>query len=64
MLGLERAESGDLNALATLQRTSLPYREAAETLNIPVGTVKSRLHAAVGRLGLMWEDSHDADPGF
>ncbi|TWT52488.1 ECF RNA polymerase sigma factor SigW [Rubripirellula amarantea] len=38
----------------------MKYREAAETLGIPVGTVKSRLHAAVGRLGLMWEESHDS----
>ena len=29
----------------------LKYREAAEALGIPVGTVKSRLHAAVQRLG-------------
>ncbi|QDV87597.1 RNA polymerase sigma factor [Planctomycetes bacterium TBK1r] len=36
----------------------LKYREAAEILGIPVGTVKSRLHAAVQRLGVMWEDSH------
>lgn len=36
----------------------LKYREAAEVLGIPVGTVKSRLHAAVQRLGVMWEDSH------
>lgn len=28
----------------------LKYREAAEVLNIPVGTVKSRLHAAVNKL--------------
>lgn len=37
----------------------MKYREAAETLGIPVGTVKSRLHAAVGRLGLMWDDTHE-----
>jgi RNA polymerase sigma-70 factor (ECF subfamily) len=29
----------------------LKYREAAEVLKIPVGTVKSRLHTAVRRLG-------------
>ncbi len=29
----------------------LKYREAAEVLSIPVGTVKSRLHAAVQKLG-------------
>jgi RNA polymerase sigma-70 factor (ECF subfamily) len=28
----------------------LKYREAAEALNIPVGTVKSRLHAAIRKL--------------
>ena len=27
----------------------LKYREAAEVLSIPVGTVKSRLHAAIRR---------------
>tara|TARA_R110002049_G_scaffold2750_4_gene21933 strand:- start:89230 stop:89925 length:696 start_codon:yes stop_codon:yes gene_type:complete len=37
----------------------LKYREAAETLGIPVGTVKSRLHAAVHRLGLLWDEHHD-----
>lgn len=35
----------------------LKYREAAEALGIPVGTVKSRLHAAVQRLGLLREES-------
>ena len=35
----------------------LKYREAADVLGIPVGTVKSRLHAAVQRLGLLWEES-------
>ncbi|KAA5545533.1 RNA polymerase sigma factor [Roseiconus nitratireducens] len=38
----------------------LKYREAADVLGIPVGTVKSRLHAAVQRLGMMWEESHNA----
>ncbi|MEM9364405.1 MAG: sigma-70 family RNA polymerase sigma factor [Planctomycetota bacterium] len=37
----------------------LKYREAADILGIPVGTVKSRLHAAVNRLNGLWEDSHD-----
>ncbi len=37
----------------------LKYREAAEALGIPVGTVKSRLHAAVQRLGLLWDETHE-----
>lgn len=37
----------------------LKYREAADVLGIPVGTVKSRLHAAVQRLSLCWDESHD-----
>lgn len=36
----------------------LKYREAAEVLGIPVGTVKSRLHAAIQRLGLLWDETH------
>ncbi len=40
----------------------LKYREAADALGIPVGTVKSRLHAAVQRLGLLWDETrHEMD---
>lgn len=40
----------------------LKYREIAEILKIPVGTVKSRLHAALAKLQQMARESnHDAD---
>ncbi len=40
----------------------LKYREAAEILEIPVGTVKSRLHAAVQRLtGVCGDSSAEKD---
>ncbi|MCE2791094.1 MAG: RNA polymerase sigma factor [Planctomycetota bacterium] len=38
----------------------MKYREAAEVLGIPVGTVKSRVHAAVSQLGQLW-NSHQLD---
>ena len=38
----------------------LKYREAADELEVPVGTVKSRLHAAVKRLGQAWKDAQSA----
>jgi RNA polymerase sigma-70 factor, ECF subfamily len=35
----------------------MKYREAADELEVPVGTVKSRLHSAVKRLGQAWEEN-------
>lgn len=40
----------------------LKYREAADVLGIPVGTVKSRVHAAVLKLTEMWNHSHPESP--
>jgi RNA polymerase sigma-70 factor (ECF subfamily) len=37
----------------------LKYREAADSLSIPVGTVKSRLHAAITKLTEAWNETHD-----
>lgn len=42
----------------------LKYREAAEVLSVPVGTVKSRMHAAIARLADIWKKqsaAHRAD---
>ena len=36
----------------------LKYREAADVLGIPVGTIKSRLHAAIGKLGEVLTRTH------
>jgi RNA polymerase sigma-70 factor, ECF subfamily len=38
----------------------MKYREAADVLGIPVGTVKSRLHSAVQRLSTMWAESRQS----
>jgi RNA polymerase sigma-70 factor, ECF subfamily len=37
----------------------LKYRDAAEALDIPVGTVKSRLHAALARLTEEWKAAQE-----
>jgi len=39
----------------------LKYREAAGVLGIPVGTVKSRMHAAILKLNEAWFETHSAD---
>ena len=65
------AETGELRALVRDAVEQLPelwrqvillayfqglrYHEIAETLEIPLGTVKSRLHAAVARLTEIWQ---------
>jgi RNA polymerase sigma-70 factor (ECF subfamily) len=36
----------------------LKYREAAAVLDIPVGTVKSRMHAAILKLTEAWTENH------
>ena len=39
----------------------LKYREAADVLNIPVGTVKSRMHAALLKLNEAWTETHPTE---
>ncbi|MFP6658363.1 MAG: sigma factor-like helix-turn-helix DNA-binding protein, partial [Pirellulales bacterium] len=34
------------------------YREAADVLGIPVGTVKSRLHSALLKINQAWHKTH------
>lgn len=42
----------------------MKYRQAATALGIPVGTVKSRLHTAIVRLGVALQDRAEASPAF
>ncbi len=41
----------------------LKYRAVADVLDIPVGTVKSRLHAALARLTEAWHAAQEEGPG-
>ncbi|MGL4512234.1 MAG: RNA polymerase sigma factor [Lacipirellulaceae bacterium] len=45
-------------AVSLVYFRGLKYREAAAELRIPVGTVKSRLHSAVGQLGDQWRNAY------
>ena len=42
------------SAVTLIYYQGLKYREAADVLNVPVGTVKSRLHTAILKLNEMW----------
>jgi RNA polymerase sigma-70 factor (ECF subfamily) len=42
------------SAVLLIYFQGLKYREAAEELSIPVGTVKSRLHTAIIKLNDAW----------
>ena len=43
------------SALDLVYLQGMPYRDAAKALNVPVGTVKSRVHAAVRKLAGIWQ---------
>jgi len=45
------------SALILVYHQGMKYREAADVLGIPVGTVKSRLHAALLKLNESWQAS-------
>jgi RNA polymerase sigma-70 factor (ECF subfamily) len=49
------------SALVLVYYQSMKYREAAEVLGIPVGTVKSRLHAAILKLNEAWQETHPTE---
>jgi len=60
-----RVAVGDLpetlrSALLLVYHQGMKYREAADVLGIPVGTVKSRLHAALLKLNETWQGDHSA----
>ena len=42
------------NTLLLVYHQGMKYREAADVLAIPVGTVKSRLHSALLKLNQSW----------
>jgi len=48
------------NAVKLVYFRGMKYREAANVMSVPVGTVKSRLHSAIQRLGQSWRDLHIA----
>ena len=63
------------SAVALVYYQGMKYREAAEVLDIPVGTIKSRLHSAILKLNEAWnhsptdsrpenhDDDYDSDGG-
>lgn len=55
---IEELPEGLRQAVNLVYYQGLKYREAADILDIPVGTVKSRLHSAILKLNQAWMDSH------
>ncbi len=66
---LERVQSAlqsmnrrELEVISLCLWSELSYQEAAETLGVPIGTVRSRLHRARERLRSLTTDPADLDP--
>jgi RNA polymerase sigma-70 factor (ECF subfamily) len=55
---LERLPESMTNVIHLVYYQGMKYREAAEVLDIPVGTVKSRLNSAINKLTDVWNKSH------
>jgi RNA polymerase sigma-70 factor (ECF subfamily) len=55
---VEQLPSGYRDALELVYFQDMKYREAADALDIPVGTVKSRVHAAILKLTEAWNQAH------
>ena len=51
----------EILALAYFEQ--IPYKEIAEALKIPLGTVKSRLHTAVGTFAQRWKERMEGSAG-
>lgn len=51
---LEQLPESLYSAVQLVYFQGMKYREAADVLDVPVGTVKSRVHAAITRLGEVW----------
>jgi RNA polymerase sigma-70 factor, ECF subfamily len=49
------------SALVLVYYQGMKYREAAELLDIPVGTVKSRMHTALLKLNEAWQENHPTE---
>ena len=54
---VDELPGGLKQALLLVYHKGMKYREAADVLGIPVGTVKSRLHAAIVKLNESWRRS-------
>lgn len=48
-------------AVTLIYFQGMKYREAAQVLNVPVGTVKSRLHAAILKLNRTWRSERTSE---
>jgi len=59
---MERLPDALRDVLQLVYFQDMKYREAAEALEIPVGTVKSRVHAAVLKLTEAWKQSYPETP--
>ena len=43
------------SALELIYLQGMAYKDAADILNVPVGTVKSRVHSAIRKLSIIWQ---------
>jgi len=58
-VAIEQVGEPGRSALELIYLQGLPYRDAADILEVPVGTVKSRVHAAIRKLASIWQRNEE-----
>ena len=63
-VALRKLPEGDRQILLLRHFADMPFKDIAQTLNCPIGTVLARAHRALGKLRSVMEPAHEVQSDF